>query len=321
MKTALITGISGQDGQYLAETLLEKNYNVVGTSRNIQKAAKDIPDYILKKITLIKWDLLTSNKLDDIINEYLPEEIYNFAGISSGLGVHDNPEEIMLVNGYAVEGILESIRQSSSVIKFCQASSSLMFGNVTVSPQSETTDFNPQSPYAYSKLYAHDCVNRYREKHGIFACSAILFNHESPRRGLNFVTKKITKQAVRIKLNLQNKLELGDTSARRDWLHAKDAVMAIHLLLQSSKPSDYVIASGIDNSVEDFCRITFEYLGLNYKDFVVQTKVNLRNIDAVNHVGNINKILSLGWKPQYNFKDIVKEMVDSDLKELKNNLK
>jgi len=134
MKTALITGISGQDGQYLAETLLEKNYNVVGTSRNIQKAAKDIPDYILKKITLIKWDLLTSNKLDDIINEYLPEEIYNFAGISSGLGVHDNPEEIMLVNGYAVEGILESIRQSSSVIKFCQASSSLMFGNVTVSP-------------------------------------------------------------------------------------------------------------------------------------------------------------------------------------------
>ena len=316
MNVALITGISGQDGLYLTDFLLKKNYKVIGTSRNNQKTKKIISTDILKKITLVEWDLVSSEILDSIIKKYNPNEIYNFAAYSSGETMYDKPKEMMLINGYAVVTILDSILNNNVKIKFCQASSSEMFGVVTEVPQSETSKFKPQNPYAKAKLYAHKQISHFRDNKGLFACSAILYNHESPRRGKNFVTRKITNQAARIKLSLQNKLELGDISARRDWIHSKDAIKALYLMMQSNEPSDYVVASGEVHSVEEFCEVAFSHLGLDYKDYVIQSKSHFRNHDSVKLIGNASKIRDLGWTPEYSFEEIVKEMVDSDLEDL-----
>jgi len=315
MNTILITGISGQDGLYLAEFLLKKNCIIIGTTRDSHKSIKNIPDYILKKITLIEWDLVSSNDLDCIIKKYQPDEIYNFAAYSSGESMYDNPKEMMSINGGAVVTILDSILNNNINIKFCQASSSEMFGNVNDAPQSELTNFNPQNPYGKAKLFAHEKIGYYRSKYKIFACSAILYNHESSRRGLNFVTKKITNHVVKIKLKLLERLELGDIQARRDWLHAKDAVLAMYLMMQAKVPSDYVVASGESHSVEEFCDVAFNCLDLNYKDYVVQSKKFFRDNDRSGLIGDCTKIKTLGWEPEYSFKEIVSEMVASDFEE------
>lgn len=316
MKTALITGISGQDGSYLSELLIKKNYRVIGTTRNKKKIKNNLSKAVLKKIIIVEWDLVSLKQLNKILCDYSPDEIYNFASYSSGQTMYEKPEAMMIINGDVVVNILDAIKRNNILTKFCQASSSEMFGVVSEVPQSEVTKFNPQNPYAKAKLYAHNKISYYRDNHGLFACSAILYNHESPRRGTNFVTRKITSQAAKIKLNLQNKLELGDISSRRDWMHSKDAVKALYLMMQSKNPADYVVASGEDHSVEEFCQAAFSYLDLNYKDYVIQSKSHFRNHDSVSLIGNPTKIRGLGWDTQYNFDEIVKEMVDSDLKKL-----
>ena len=316
MKTALITGFSGQDGSYLSELLIKKEYKVIGTTRDKNKVIKNISKSVLKKIIVVEWDLVSINQLKKILCDYNPDEIYNFAAYSSGQTMYENPDAMLTINGDAVVCILEAIKHNNISIKFCQASSSEMFGTVCEVPQSEVTKFNPQNPYAKAKLYAHTQISHFRDKYGLFACSAILYNHESPRRGKNFVTRKITNDAARIKLGLQDKLELGDINARRDWLHSKDAVKAIYLMMQLNESSDYVVASGEDHSVKEFCEVAFNYLGLDYKDYVSQSKSHFRNHDSVSLIGNSSKIRDLGWTPEYSFEDIIKEMVDSDLKEL-----
>lgn len=316
MKTALITGFSGQDGSYLSEFLIKKNYRVIGTTRDKNKVIKNISKLILKKIIVVEWDLVSGKQLNKILSDYKPDEIYNFASYSSGQKMYENPEALMEINGNAVVSILEAIKQNNILTKFCQASSSEMFGIVSEVPQSETTKFNPQSPYAKAKLYAHTKIRHFRDNHGLFACSAILYNHESPRRSKNFVTRKITNEAVKIKLNMQDKIELGDINARRDWIHSKDAVKAVYLMMQLKEPSDYIVARGKNYSVEEFCKVAFSYLDLDYKDYVIQSKANLRNNDSFNLIGNSSKIRALGWVPEYSFEEIVKEMIDFDLKEL-----
>jgi GDPmannose 4,6-dehydratase len=313
MKIALITGISGQDGQYCAELLLEKGYRVIGTSRTASEARMRLPINITQSIELIAWDLQSEAQLRQIIETVQPCEIYNFAAFTSGEKMFEDPVGIGSINGLAVTKILQAIRELDPQIRFAQASSAEIFGKVTSAPQSENTPFHPISPYGVSKLYGHQMVGVYRERHAMFACSAILFNHESPRRGKNFVTRKITHTAAQIKLGLADRLVLGNLDMSRDWIHAKDAVRAMWMMLQASKANDYVVAGGVSRSVRSFCELTFDYLGLNYEDYVISSPEFFRPADTVNLVGNSEKLRSLGWAPQSTFEDLVHSMVDHDL--------
>jgi GDPmannose 4,6-dehydratase len=313
MKTALITGISGQDGQYCAELLLEKGYRVIGTSRTPSETRIRLPINITQSIELIEWGLQSEAQLREMIETFKPSEIYNFAALSSGEKMFEDPVGIGFINGLAVTKILQAIKELDPQIRFAQASSAEMFGKVTSAPQSENTPFHPISPYGVSKLYGHQMVGVYRERHAMFACSAILFNHESPRRGKNFVTRKITHTAAQIKLGLADRLVLGNLDMSRDWIHAKDAVRAMWMMLQASKANDYVVAGGVSRSVRSFCELTFDYLGLNYEDYVISSPEFFRPVDSVNLVGNSEKLRSLGWAPQSTFEDLVHSMVDHDL--------
>jgi len=317
IETALITGITGQDGSYLAELLLTKGYRVVGATRDVRKASTSLVPGLLGKVELLEWDMRDQWKIADLLAHCRPQEIYNFAAYSFGSGMYDDPVGIGEVNGLAVARILEAIRETDASIRFCQASSREIFGAASESPQSEETPANPRSPYGAAKLYADSMVRIYRRHYGLFACSAILFNHESPRRGMGFVTRKIAHGAARIKLGLARELRLGNLEARRDWGFAGDYVRAMWLMLQQVQPDDYVLASGVTHSVRNFCEHAFRYMGLDYRDYVHEDTAAYRLSEPTLLVGNTSKVKkTLGWELGVSFRELVCMMVEADLQML-----
>ncbi len=316
-KRALITGITGQDGSYMAELLLGKGYKVFGLERRSSQKNQWNIKHILNKVELISGDLLDEASLVHAIKEVRPDEVYTLAAQSFVGDSWKQPVYTGEVTGLGVVRLLEAIRQTNLKIKFYQASSSEMFGASLEFPQNEKTYFYPRSPYGIAKLYAHWITVNYRESYGMFAVSGILFNHESPRRGLEFVTRKITHEAVKIKLGLSKELSLGNLDAKRDWGFAGDYVEAMWLMLQHEKPKDFVIGTGETHSVKEFVEEAFRYLGLDWKKyvkinkkFIRPTEVNLLLADA-----SLAK-KTFKWSPKVTFKELVGMMVDSDLKML-----
>jgi GDPmannose 4,6-dehydratase len=255
----------------------------------------------------------------EVLKRYEPREIYNFAAYASGTRMHEDPVSMGDVNGLAVARLLEAVRQVDVNMRFCQASSSEMFGDPEVSPQSEDTSFRPRSPYGAAKLYAHWMVNIYRKRHGLFACSAILFNHESERRSLEFVSRKVTNAAARIKLGLQHELRLGNLSAQRDWGYAGDYVHGMWLMLQHGTAADYVLATGTTHSVRTLCEYAFSHLGLDYREYVREDQSEVRPPERVQLVGDYTRAAKeLNWQPTITFREMIIKMVESDLRTLHN---
>lgn len=317
MKSALITGITGQDGLYLAELLLTKGYRVAGTVRDMQNAKESLPTALMQRVELVVWNMLDQCRITEILAEYRFSEIYNLAAYTSGAGMFNDAVDIGEVNGLAVTRILDAIRTVDTNIRFCQASSSEMFGNALESPQSEATPFRPRTPYGAAKLYAHSMIQIYRQHYGLFGCSAILFNHESPRRGPGFVTRKITLEVAKIKLGIVNELFLGNLDARRDWGFAGDYVRALWLMLKHPNADDYVVATGETHSVRELCDIAFGHFNLDYRDYVREDTASYRPIESVQLVGNSNKVRNqLGWIPEVGFHEMISMMVDADLRKL-----
>lgn len=317
MSTALITGITSQDGSYLAEFLSAKGYRVVGAVRDIERAQKTVPALQYLEIELVAWDMMDQRRMTEVLREYRPTEIYNFAAYSSGSGMYADPVGMGEVNGFSVVRLLEAIREVNASIRLCQASSSELFGDAVESPQSEKTPFLPRSPYGVAKLYAHSMIRVYRKHFGLSVCSAILFNHESPRRGMGFVTRKITHQIAKIKLGLADELHLGNLDARRDWGFAGDYVRAMWLMLQEPTVDDYVVATGVTHSVRDLCEMAFSHIGLNYRDFVREDPTAFRPDESVQLVGNAIKAnQQLGWSPKVGLREMIGMMVDADVSQL-----
>lgn len=327
-KKALITGITGQDGSYLAELLLEKGYNVYGIIRRTSTFTTDRIDQIYQdphdkslRLKLIYGDLSDSSVINQIIKEVKPDEIYNLGAQSHVRVSFDIPEYTGDIVALGALRILDAIRESGVKTKFYQASSSEMYGKVQAVPQNEETDFYPRSPYAVAKLYAHWITKNYRESYNMFACSGILFNHESPRRGETFVTRKITEAIARIKLGLQDTLYLGNLDSKRDWGYAKEYVEAMWLMLQQSKPDDYVIATGETHSVREFLEAAFGYAKLDWKKHVKIDKKYFRPAEVDLLIGDATKAKKqLGWEPKVKFEELVKIMVDADMKVLEERL-
>jgi GDPmannose 4,6-dehydratase len=314
---ALITGVTGQDGSYLAELLLEKGYEVFGMVRRSSTENFDRINHLRDKIHLKQADLLDQLSIIRLIEECRPDEIYNLAAQSFVPTSWDQPMLTGEFNALGVTKILEAIRQVNKKIKFYQASSSEMFGKVQQVPQTEKTPFYPRSPYGVAKVYAHWITVNYRESYGIFAVSGILFNHESPRRGLEFVSRKITDGAARIKLGLSQKLYLGNLDAKRDWGYAGDYVRAMWLMFQQSQPEDFVIATGENHTVRELAEIAFSHLGLNYKDYVQVDPRLVRPAEVDVLLGDSSQAhKKLGWKPEVSFKELVTMMVKADLDRL-----
>jgi len=315
MKRALITGITGQDGSYLAEHLLSLNYRVFGLVRRSSTDGLERIFHILKNIELVEGDLLDQHSLVRVLEKAKPDEIYNLAAQSFVPTSFSQPIYTGEVTALGVTRMLEAIRSVCPKVKFYQASSSEMFGRVRESPQSEKTPFYPRSPYGVAKLYGHWITINYREAYNLFAVSGILFNHESPRRGQEFVTRKISLAVVRIKLGKQKKLVLGNLDARRDWGFAGDYCKAMHLMLQQKKPSDFVIGTGESHSVRDFVTNAFTVVGIkDWQRYVKTSKEFLRPSEVQRLIadpGRARKIL--GWKPETSFKELVKMMVETDL--------
>lgn len=317
MNRALITGVSGQDGSYLAEHLLEQGYEVLGAVRNAGEARTRLTPDLRDRIALVDWDMRDASRMHDVIAQWRPTEIYNFAAYSTGAGMFDDPIGMAEVNGLAVPRMLEAIRTVDPQIRFCQASSREIFGEAQHSPQTEATVTNPRSPYGAAKLYADNMIRIYRQRHGLHACSAILFNHESPRRSLDFVTRKITHEAARIKLGHTQELWLGNLDTQRDWGFAGDHVRAMWLMLQQPAASDYVIATGTAHSVREFCDVAFAHLGLDYRDHVREDPAAYRPSEPVLLVGATDKARDeLGWAPRVSFRELVHMMVDADMQNL-----
>jgi len=318
MKKALITGISGQDGSYLAELLLDKGYEVYGLVRRLSLENYDRIEHIREKIKFISGDLNDQTSLDEAIRQVKPDEVYNLAAQSFVPASWKQPILTAEVTALGVLKLLEAIRKNKPDTKFYQASSSEMFGRVREVPQKETTPFYPRSPYGVAKTFAHYITVNYRESYNIFACSGICFNHESPRRGLEFVTRKITDGAVRIKLGLAKELRMGNLEAKRDWGFAGDFVEAMWLMLQQDQPDDYVIATGETHSVKEFIEAAFAYLNLDWQRYVVVDKEFYRPAEVDLLIGDATKARSkLGWKPKVNFRQLVEMMVQEDIKRLK----
>ncbi|MBT5274797.1 GDP-mannose 4,6-dehydratase [Candidatus Woesearchaeota archaeon] len=315
MKTALITGITGQDGSYLAEFLLEKGYKVYGLERRNSSRERRNITQILDKIELINGDLLDQASIIAAIKESNPDEIYNLAAQSFVGSSWGQPEYTGNVTALGALRVLEAIRQVNPKIKYYQASSSEMFGKVKTTPQDESTQLHPRSPYGVAKCFAHWITQNYRESYGMFCVSGILFNHESPRRGEEFVTRKVTKAVARIKYGKQKELRLGNLDAERDWGHARDYVEAMWLMMQQDKPEDFVIGTGISNSVRTMVETAFNHIGLNYKDYVVVDPKFFRPAEVEILLADASKAEKiLNWKPKKTFKDLIIEMVDNDLK-------
>lgn len=320
MPKALITGITGQDGSYLAEFLLEKGYEVYGMVRRTSTVNFDRIRHFQDRVTLVPGDLLDQVSLINILEQCEPDEVYNLAAQSFVPTSWEQPVLTGEFTALGVTRILDAIRLVNPKIRFYQASSSEMFGKVREVPQSEKTPFYPRSPYGVAKVYGHWITVNYRESYGLFACSGILFNHESPRRGLEFVTHKITNAVARIKLGLDNELRLGNLNARRDWGYAPDYVRAMWLMLQQPEPDDYVVATGKTHSVQEFCEEAFGYVGLDWRDYVVQDPRYMRPAEVDVLVGDASKARRvLGWEPRVTFEELVRLMVDADLKALRGN--
>jgi GDPmannose 4,6-dehydratase len=313
-RTALVTGIAGQDGTYLAELLLVKGYRVFGTSRDPALARKSLPQSLVGRIDVLKWDPTDLGAMVEILSSHRPEELYNLAAMSSGAGMFDAAVAIGEVNGLSVARILEAICHTSPTTRLCQASSSEIFGLATDSPQSEETPIRPRSPYGAAKAYADMMVRIYRRHHGLFACSAILFNHESPRRGLAFVSRKVAQGAAMVKRGQSKYLTLGNLDSTRDWGYAGDFVRALWLMLQQRVADDYVIATGVQHSVRDLCDHAFGQLGLNYRDYVRAEESAFRPSEGVPLLGNPAKAAgNLGWQPEVGFRELVDMMVEAEM--------
>lgn len=315
MAKALITGITGQDGSYLSELLLEKGYEVYGMVRRASVERFDRIEHLQDRINLVQGDLTDQSSLDEAVKTIQPDEIYNLAAQSFVPTSWNQPTLTGEVTGIGTTRLLEAVRKIKPDAKFYQASSSEMFGKVREVPQSELTPFHPRSPYGVAKVYGHFITVNYRESYNLFACSGILFNHESPRRGLEFVTRKITSHVAKIKLGLANELRLGNMDAKRDWGYAGDYVEAMWLMLQQSEPDDYVVAMGETHSVEEFVELAFGHAGLDWKKYVVIDPKFMRPAEVDLLVGNPEKAKKkLGWKPKVSFPELVRMMVDSDIK-------
>ena len=317
MPTALITGITGQDGSYLAELLLAKGYRVVGIVRRSSTETFERIEQLLDAITIMQGDLHDQGSLISLLKEYEPDEVYNLAAQSFVPTSWSQPILTGEVTALGVTRLLEAIRYVNPKIKFYQASSSEMFGKVKEAPQCEATPFYPRSPYGVAKVYGHWITVNYRESYNLFAVSGILFNHESPRRGLEFVTRKISDGVARIKLGLAKELRLGNLESRRDWGFAGDYVEAIWHMLQQEKPDDYVIGTGETHAVREFCELAFSHVGLNYADFVIQDERFYRPAEVDLLVADPSKAgRGLGWEPRVGFKELVKMMVEADIERI-----
>ncbi|HLD60687.1 MAG TPA: GDP-mannose 4,6-dehydratase [Patescibacteria group bacterium] len=321
MKKAFITGITGQDGSYLAEFLLEKGYEVHGLVRRNSSIVRSrlehlFPKYKDKQLFLEYGDLLDTHSLTQVLYTVQPDEVYNLAAQSHVRISFDMPVYTAEVTALGALNLLEAIRTIDLKTRFYQASSSEMYGKVAATPQNELTPFHPRSPYACAKLFAHAQTVNYRESYGLYACSGILFNHESPRRGENFVTRKITLGVAAIKKGKSNQLTLGNLDAKRDWGYAKEYVEAMWLMLQQDQPDDYVIATGETHSVQEFLEEAFGYVGLDWKQYVKFDERLLRPAEVDVLQGNYSKAKQkLGWEPKTTFKELARLMVDADLKE------
>ena len=313
-KTALITGITGQDGSYLAELLLEQGYRVVGMTRRSSTTGDERIQHLAGRIELIQGDLLDGSSLVAALEETRPREVYNLAAQSFVPTSWNQPVLTGEFTGLGVTRMLEAIRQVDGTIRFYQASSSEMFGKVRETPQTELTPFHPRSPYGVAKAYGHFLTVNYRESYDLFAVSGILFNHESPRRGLEFVTRKVTDGAARISLGLAEQLPMGNLDARRDWGFAGDYVLAMWQMLQRDEPEDYVVATGAAHSVRELCEIAFARVGLDYERHVTQDPALMRPAEVDHLVGDASKARSeLGWAPTTGFQELVELMVDADV--------
>ena len=316
---ALITGITGQDGSYLADLLLEKGYEVYGMVRRSSVEKLDRIEHIRDRVKFVQADLLDQLSIISAIREADPDEVYNLAAMSFVPTSWSQPVLTGEFTAIGVTRMLEAIRLVNKNIKFYQASSSEMFGKVRQNPQNENTPFHPRSPYGVAKVYGHYITVNYRESYGIFAASGILFNHESPRRGLEFVTKKVTNAVAKIKMGLAESLYLGNLDAKRDWGYAKDYVEAMWLMLQQGSPDDYVISTGETHSVKEWVQASFSCLDLDWEKYVKMDEKLLRPAEVDLLIGDSTKARDkLGWKPQVNFEGLVKLMVEHDYNELKN---
>jgi GDPmannose 4,6-dehydratase len=317
MPTALITGITGQDGSYLAELLLSKGYRVIGVARRSSTVTYERIEHLLDNITVVQGDLHDQGSLLALIEEYEPTEVYNLAAQSFVPTSWNQPALTGEITALGVTRMLEAIRFVNPKIRFYQASSSEMFGKVVEVPQCETTAFYPRSPYGVAKVYGHWITVNYRESFNMFASSGILFNHESPRRGLEFVTRKISQGVARIKHGMAKELRLGNLESQRDWGFAGDYVEAMWRMLQHDKPDNFVVGMGETHSVREFCEIAFAHVGLDYNDYVVQDERFYRPAEVDLLISDPSKARSvLGWEPAVGFRELVTMMVDSDLQRL-----
>jgi GDPmannose 4,6-dehydratase len=312
--TALITGITGQDGSYLAELLLDKGYQVVGLHRRTSTVTFERISHLTDRLILVPADLLDEASMIRVLRDHRPREVYNLAAQSFVQTSFAQPVLTGEVTALGVTRLLDAILLTDPSIRFYQASSSEMFGKVLEVPQTEQTPFYPRSPYGVAKVYGHWLTVNYRESYGLHASSGILFNHESPRRGLEFVTRKVTFSAAAIKLGLQRTVALGNLDAQRDWGHAADYVRAMWLMLQQDEPADYVIATGETHSVRELCQIAFDQVQLDWEDHVMVDQQFFRPAEVDLLVGNASKAKQrLGWKPEFGFEELVRAMVDADL--------
>jgi len=317
-KTALITGITGQDGSYLAEFLLSQGYKVVGMVRRTSTVNFGRIEHIQDQVTLVHGDLLDQTSLIDLMNEHRPGEIYNLAAQSFVPVSWKQPVLTGEFTALGVTRMLEAMRNAAPEARFYQASSSEMFGKVQEVPQNEKTPFYPRSPYGVAKVYGHWLTVNYRESYDLFACSGILFNHESPRRGLEFVTRKVTYGAARIKLGLADELRLGNLESRRDWGYAGDYVKAMWQMLQQEEPDDYVVGTGETHAVREVCEMAFGHLGLDWQEYVVTDPQFYRPAEVDLLVSDPAKARQvLGWQPEVSFEELIHMMVDSDMAHLR----
>jgi GDPmannose 4,6-dehydratase len=317
-RRALITGVTGQDGSYLAEFLLERGYEVFGMTRRSSAENVDRIHHLIGRITLLQGDLLDSSSLVRALEDSRPHEVYNLAAQSFVPTSWNQPVLTAEFTALGVTRLLDAVRSVDPAIRFYQASSSEMFGRVRETPQNELTPFYPRSPYGVAKVYGHHITVNYRESYGLFACSGILFNHEGPRRGLEFVTRKISHGAALVSLGMAEKLALGNLDAERDWGHARDYVEAMWLMLQQDEPDDFVIGTGVPHSVRDFAERAFAVVGLDYRDHVVVDERFLRPAEVDHLLADPSKARErLGWAPRTSFDELVREMVDHDCERLR----
>ncbi len=320
MPRALITGITGQDGSYLADFLLEKGYEVVGVVRRTSHDSYERIGHLLERVTIMPADLLDQHSLTSVISDVMPDEIYNLAAQSFVPTSWTQPVLTGEFTALGVTRILEAMRLAHPEARFYQASSSEMFGKAAETPQSESTPFYPRSPYGVAKVYGHWITVNYRESYGMYAVSGILFNHESPRRGLEFVTRRISHGVARIKLGLAKELTLGNLEAKRDWGYAGDYVNAMWCMLQQDEPADFVIGTGVTHSVREFVQLAFEHVGLDWEEFVRVDDALLRPAEVEILQADPSKARTdLGWEPAVGFATLVAMMVDSDVERLEQN--